>query len=165
MKQKDFGDLVGISQPAVSDLLKRNVLSQGAAGGIWLHQYCDHLREQAAGRAAAGELDLAAERARLARAQSERIEMQNAETRRESAPVVLLEIAVATMGRKVAAALEAIPVMIKRRSKNLTAEDIEIITAEITRARNIAASAQFDLEDPDGSERDSESDTERPEGA
>jgi len=165
MKQGDFGQLVGISQQAVSDLVRRDVLFPGAAGGMWLQQYCAHLREQAAGRAAAGELDLAAERARLARAQSERIEMQNAETRRESAPVVLLEIAVATMGRKVAAVLEAIPVKIKRRSKNLSAEDIEIITAEITKARNIAASAQFDLEDPDGSKRDSESDTERPEGA
>ena len=165
MKQGDFGHLVGISQQSVSDLVRRYVLLPGAAGGIWLHQYCAHLREQAAGRAAAGELDLAAERARLARAQSERIEMQNAETRRESAPVVLLEIAVATMGRKVAAVLESIPVKIKRRSKNLTAEDIEIITAEITKARNIAASAQVDLEDPEGSKRDSESDTARPEGA
>lgn len=165
MKQGDFGQLVGISQQAVSDLVRREVLLPGAVAAIWLHQYCAHLREQAAGRAAAGELDLAAERARLARAQSERIEMQNAETRRESAPVVLLELAVATIGRKVAAVLEAIPVKIKRRSKNLTAEDIEIITAEINKARNIAASAQFDLEDPDGSKRDSESDTERPEGA
>jgi phage terminase Nu1 subunit (DNA packaging protein) len=161
--QTAFGQLVGISQQAVSDLLRRDVLQAAGTGEVWLHQYCAHLREQAAA-AAAGELDLAGERARLARAQSERIEMQNAETRR-SAPVVLLEIAIASMGRKVAAILEAIPVKIKRRSKNLTAEDIEIITAEITKARNIAASAQFIMEDPDGSKRDTESDTERTEDA
>lgn len=165
MTQTAFGQLVGISQQAVSDLLRRDVLQAAGTCEVWLHQYCAHLREQAAGRAAAGELDLAGERARLARAQSERIEMQNAETRRESAPVVLLEIAIASMGRKVAAILEAVPVKIKRRSKNLTAEDIEIITAEITKARNIAASAQFDMEDPDGSKRDTESDTERAEDA
>ena len=63
--------------------------------------------------------------------------------------------------RKVAAVLESIPVTIKRRSKNLTAEDIEIITAEITKARNIAASAQLDQEDDDdGLIGDSQSDTE-----
>ena len=163
MTQKEFGQLVGISQQAVSDLLKRDVLLPGQPAAVWLHAYCGHLREQAAGRAAAGELDLATERAALARAQRERIEMQNAETRKETAPVVLLEIAVAAIGRKVAAVLEAIPVKIKRRSKNLTAEDIEIITAEITKARNIAASAQFDMENPDGSERDTESDSERAE--
>lgn len=160
MTQTEFGDLVGISQQAVSDLLKRNVLAAGQASGWWLHAYCAHLREHAAGRAAGGELDLAAERAALARVQRERIEMQNAVTRRESAPVALLELAVATIGRKVAAVLESIPVTIKRRSKNLTAEDIEIITAEITKARNIAALAQLDQEDDDGPFGDSQSDTE-----
>lgn len=160
MSQNEFGQLVGISQQAVSDLIRREVLAPRQPASYWLHAYCSHLREQAAGRAAAGDLDLAAERAALARAQRERIEMQNAETRRESAPVALLEMAVASIGRKVAAVLEAIPVKIKRRSKNLTAEDIEIITAEITKARNIAASALFDMDDPDGSKRDTESDSE-----
>lgn len=163
MTQSEFGQLVGVSQQAVSDLLKRDVLLPAQPASVWLHAYCSHLREHAAGRAASGDLDLAAERAALARAQRERIEMQNAETRRESAPVVLLEMAVASIGRKVAAVLEAVPVKIKRRSKNLTAEDIEIITAEITKARNIAASALFDMEDPDGSKRDTESDSERAE--
>lgn len=160
MTQTEFGDLVGVSQQAVSDLLKRDVLRAGYPAGVWLHAYCSHLREQAAGRAAAGDLDLAAERAALARVQRERIEMQNALTRRESAPVALLESAVATIGRKIAAVLESIPVTIKRRSKNLTAEDIEIITTEITRARNIAATAQLEQEDVDGLIGDSQSDTE-----
>ena len=76
---------------------------------------------------------------------------------------VSAKLAVATIGRKVAAVLEAIPVHIKRRSKNLTAEDIEIITAEITKARNIAALAQLDQEDDDGLIGDSQGDTEWPE--
>lgn len=159
MTQTAFGDLVGISQQAVSDLVRRDVLSTGDAAGIWLHAYCAQLREQAAGRAAAGDLDLAQERAMLAREQRERIAMQNAVTRKESAPVAQLESAVATIGRKIAAVLEAIPVNIKRRSKNLTAEDIDIIVTEITRARNIAAQAQLEQEDPDGPVGDSESDT------
>jgi phage terminase Nu1 subunit (DNA packaging protein) len=159
--QAAFGRLVGISQQAVSDLLRREVLRTGQPAGVWLECYCAHLREQAAGRAAAGELDLAAERAALAREQRDRIAMQNAVTRRELAPVATLEMALATMGRKVAAVLESIPVNIKRRSKNLTAEDIAIITGEINRARNIAAAAQ--LEEDDGHVGDSEGDTPGPE--
>ncbi|MET3135331.1 phage terminase Nu1 subunit (DNA packaging protein) [Oxalobacteraceae bacterium GrIS 1.11] len=160
ISQLRFGELVGVSQQAVSDLVRRGILATGEPASVWLHGYCSHLREQAAGRAAAGDLDLAAERAGLARAQRERIEMQNAVTRRELAPVPLLEMALATMGRKVAAILEAIPGDIKRRSGRLTAEDIDIITAEITKARNVAASAQLDMRDDD--ESDSPGD---PEGA
>lgn len=162
MTQAVFGQLVGISQQAVSDLLRRDVLVAGESAAIWLQCYCAHLREQAAGRAAAGELDLATERAALAREQRDRIAMQNAVTRRELAPVATLEMALATIGRKVAAVLEAIPVAIKRRSKNLTAEDIEIITGEINRARNIAAAAQLE-EDDDGHVGDTEGDTPGPE--
>lgn len=160
VSQSAFGEMVGISQQAVSDLVRRDVFAPGQAAGIWLQSYCFHLREQAAGRAAAGDLDLAAERAALARVQRERIEMQNALTRRELAPIATLELALATIGRKVAAVLESIPVNIKRRSKNLTAEDIEILTTEITRARNIAATAQLDMEDADALNGDQERDSE-----
>jgi len=66
MRQADFGALVGISQPAVSDLVTRGVLKQGLNAGEWLHAYCGHLREIAAGRASNGDHDLATERARLA---------------------------------------------------------------------------------------------------
>lgn len=66
MKQSDFGRLVGISQPAVSGLISRGVLEEGASGSMWLLAYCRHLRETAAGRASSGDHDLATERARLA---------------------------------------------------------------------------------------------------
>jgi len=157
--QAVFGELVGISQQAVSDLVSRSVLMPGDTAGSWLHAYCSHLREQAAGRAAAGDLDLAGERAALARVQRERIEMQNAVTRRELAPVALLESALATIGRQVAAILEAIPVNIKRRSNNLTSEDIQFMVEEIAKARNLAAQAQLEMKDADV-DGNSESDTE-----
>ena len=57
LKQAEFGELVGISQPAVSDLLARGVLTDGESGGVWLKQYCRHLREIAAGRATNGDLE------------------------------------------------------------------------------------------------------------
>ena len=63
--QSEFGNLVGVSQPAVSDMLARKVIAPGGTAGEWLLSYCNHLRETAAGRAAQGDLDLAGERARL----------------------------------------------------------------------------------------------------
>ena len=106
--------------------------------------YIRELREQAAGRAAAGDLDLATERAGLAKAQREKIEMQNAVTRRELAPVVLIEEVLAKAGAKVAGILDAIPGMLKRRCAGLTSGDIDLVAAEIARARNMAATVSLD---------------------
>lgn len=154
--QSAFGEMVGISQPAVSDLLSRGVITAGQPAGVWLKAYCHHLREQAAGRAAAGELDLAGERAALAKVQRERIEMQNAVTRKELAPVTVIEEVLARVGRQIVGILEAIPVQLKRRS-NLGADDLDFITREIVKARNLAAA--IELEDPtdkEGAEEDDE---------
>lgn len=55
MTQARVGDLVGISQQPVSDLVRRTVLADGAGADEWLLAYCDHLREVAAGRGGSGE--------------------------------------------------------------------------------------------------------------
>lgn len=157
--QSEFGKLVGISQPAVSDLISRSILANGQPMGVWLLQYCMHLREVAAGRASSGDLDLVQERARLAKEQADKVAMLNARARRELAPVYVLEQALANACRQIAGILEAIPVNLKRRVKNLSAEELEFITREIVQARNLAASAEITLEDlEDGPERDHESD-------
>ena len=138
--QKRFGEIVGISQPAVSDLLTRGVLTDGATLGDWLLDYCRNLREQAAGRAATGDLDLATERARLAREQADKIAMQNACSRRELTPTVVLEQVLAGAAAKIAGILGAIPGMVRRRVPQLTAGDIDMIAAEVAKARNTVAS-------------------------
>ena len=154
--QSAFGEMVGISQPAVSDLLSRGVITAGQPVGEWLKAYCHHLREQAAGRAAAGELDLAGERAALAKAQRERIEMQNAVTRKQLAPVTVIEEVLARVGRQIVGILEAVPVHLKRRS-NLSAEDLDFVAREIVRARNLAAAIKIeDSADEEGAEDDDE---------
>ncbi len=147
VSQGAFADLVGISQPAVSDLIARGTLTRGATVRIWLQEYCSNLREQAAGRASAGDLDLIQERAALARAQRIKVEMVNAQMRKQLAPVAMLESVLAKVGRQVATKLESIPVQIKRRSPNLTAEDIDLIAEEITKARNIAAAVTLEALD------------------
>ncbi|PXX49385.1 terminase small subunit [Aquitalea magnusonii] len=155
--QAEFGALVGISQPAVSDLLARGIIAPGGNLIDWLQAYCAHLREQAAGRAADGGASLVQERARLAKEQADKVAMLNERMRRELAPVWILEIILASMGRQVAGVLEAIPIKIKRQSDDIPTSVLEFITREITTARNLAASVEFDwsvLEN--GQERDSE---------
>lgn len=106
--------------------------------------YIRHLREMAAGRAAAGDLDLATERAMLAREQRIKIEMQNAVTRGELAPVALLEQVLTAAASKVAGVLDAIPGMVRRRVPQLSANDIDLIAGEIAKARNTVADISLD---------------------
>lgn len=159
--QAAFAELVSISQPAVSELISRGTLTRGASLRRWLVEYCENLREQAAGRASTGDLDLIQERAALAREQRIKIAMVNQQMQKELAPVSVLEQVLAKVGRQIATKLEAIPVQIKRRTTTLSAEDIDLITEEITKARNIAAAIK--LEDlNDGLVGDSEGDYEGP---
>lgn len=91
--QREVAEHLGVSQPTVAKLVAAGVFQPtGARGGLDLDAcrkaYLGRLREEAAGRAAHGgadgeeeELDLVAERARLAAAQADRIEMENHQTR------------------------------------------------------------------------------------
>lgn len=127
--------------------------------------YIRRIREQAAGRATSGDLDLATERARLAREQADRVAMLNARQRRELAPVAVIETVLARVGRQIAGILEALPVQLRRRAANLTTEDIEFLQAEIDKARNVATRIEIDLEELNGPAGDPESDPLRAEAA
>ena len=120
-------------------------------------RYIRKLREEAAGRATDGDLDLATQRARLAKEQADRIEMQNAVTRKDLASTELLQILLANAGVKVGRILDAIPGLLRRRNDKLNADDITLITHEIAKCRNLCAqislddltAAEEDIEDPD----------------
>ena len=76
-------------------------------------RYIEHLREGAAGRGAEyGSLDLTSERARLARAQSEKVEMQNLEMRGELIPAGAVEAKWTEMAAAMRAKLLALPTRI-----------------------------------------------------
>lgn len=147
--QAQFGGLVGISQQAVSDLVKREILREGGTAGEWLRCYTAHLREVAAGRADSGDLVLASERARLAKEQADRVAMLNAEKRGELAPAYLLEEVLAKAGAKVSGILAAIPGAIKRREPGLSAASVRLIQDEVAKACNIAAAVTLDDLDVD----------------
>jgi phage terminase Nu1 subunit (DNA packaging protein) len=139
LTQEQFGRLVGVSQPTVSTLLSRGIIRDGETGLTWLLAYCDNLREVAAGRYAGGDLDLPAERARLARAQAERIEMQNAVTQRELAPVTFLEEVLSKAGGRAVRILEAVPAKLKRSCPGFTSQMSAVVRDEIALACNVVS--------------------------
>lgn len=142
LSQEAFGQLVGISQPAVSDMMTRGVIQPGDSAGAWLLAYTAHLREQAAGRGADGEL--ATERARLAREQADAVAMRNAERRKELLPVGLLEAVLAQMARKVSVALESLPPKLKRACPELPPAALQTIATELAVARQATAGLRLD---------------------
>ena len=145
MNQQVIADHLDLSQGAVSQWMDRLGVDWRSASIDEIRvAYIRELREQAAGRAAIGDLDLATERAGLAKAQREKIEMQNAVTRRELAPVVLIEEVLAKAGSRVAGILDAIPGMIRRRVPDMAADVVDMIRAEVAKARNIAATVTLD---------------------
>jgi phage terminase Nu1 subunit (DNA packaging protein) len=82
-----FAELVGITQPRVSQLVAADVLTKGATLGEWLKAYCHWLREQAAGRASeGGELNIVQERARLAKEQADIAHIKRLELQRKLIP-------------------------------------------------------------------------------
>lgn len=155
--QRQFADMIGVSESAVSGMVRDGVITSGQPVGSWLKDYCARLREQAAGRAATGDLDLAGERARLAKEQADKIAMQNAVTRLELAPVILIEEVLTKAASKISGVFDAIPGMVKRRVPNLRSEDIDLIAGEVAKARNIVAAMSLaDIND------DTESDSDEP---
>lgn len=107
--QQDIADHLGVSQSAVSSLVRSGVFAKRPRGGFDLDEcrtsYLRRLREEAAGRAAQGDredgdLDIVAERARLAKEQADRLEMDNAVRRQE---LVEFDEFVAVIGRTFAA--------------------------------------------------------------
>lgn len=141
--QTEFAALVGVGQPAVSDLQQRKVFDPQRTAGGNLLIYCAHLREQAAGRGGDGEL--AANRAALAKTSNARMELRLYREQGKFADVLVIEQVLAFVGSQVASKLEPLPARIKMLCPQLTADDIKQVETAITEARNLAAGAVMAL--------------------
>lgn len=154
VKQKVLADIIGVSGKTVSELKSKKIITDGQPLGEWLHRYCSHIREQAAGRATLGDLDLATERAGLAKEQRIRLEMQNAVTRREYAPISSMEIGLSDVMARVGSQLDSIVGKLKKRSDVLTANDLDVVAAVIASVRNEIAETAIDWFDDMENESD-----------
>jgi transcriptional regulator with XRE-family HTH domain len=136
MTQAQFGEMVGVSQQAVSEFYKVAELEPGVPAIEVLRAYCSRLREMAAGRGSDGELDLVQERAWLAREQRIAQALKNAVTRKEFAPIGVLSEVLATASASVAAKLDTLPGLLKKVAPDLGGPSLDAVAAEIARARN-----------------------------
>lgn len=139
--QQEFADFVGVGQPAVSGLLANGVIKPGHTAGQWHRDYISHLREQAAGRGADGEL--AYQRSELARVSRERAEIKLALERKDFAAVALIEQVLATVGRSIAGVLEPLHVNLHKLCPALTPEDLKLIQLEVNKACDLAVTASL----------------------
>lgn len=94
---RELSEWLGVSDRLVRELAQRKIIVASAKYKYPLRAsieaYCAHLREIAAGRGASGEtdLDLVAERARLAKEQADGQEIKNALARSEVVPAADVE--------------------------------------------------------------------------
>lgn len=156
--QSEIAEHLDISTRRVRELATEwGIDSRDVTLAEWRLRYIRKLREEAAGRAATGDLDLVTERARLAKEQADRIAMQNARERGELAPTELIEEVLTRAGAKAAKLLDTIPGELKRRVDKLSADDIAAVAEVIAKVRNIAASISLsELDEDDEPEADTQ---------
>lgn len=138
LTQEEFGQVVGISQQAVSGLLVDGVLDREGTAGVWLRRYCQRLREQAAGRMGAegGGLDLVQERAALAREQRIGQAIKNGVARKEFGPVGLLADVLGTASSAVVDRFDHLEGVLAKSCPNLPEEAKAAVLTVIADARN-----------------------------
>lgn len=111
--QEDVAAHLDLTDRSVRELRDKGVFQPGRRGGLDLDDcriaYIRHLREQAAGRNAQQDDELKRERALLVREQRIRVELKNAQDRRELAPVADMSAAVVSMIEIVKAKLRRLP--------------------------------------------------------
>ncbi|PRA58045.1 DNA packaging protein [Brucella pituitosa] len=140
-----FAKLVNVSPGRVSQMITAGmpVESDGkidvARGKLWIVENINPTRaaSQAQGATLFGEekqsVSLTAERARLAKAQADAVELKNAAMRRELVPAVEVERMWAGEWMQMRSSVLAVPSRLRQLLPDLTAADIEIIDGELRR--------------------------------
>lgn len=136
VSQRTFAELVGISEPAVSGLVKRGIIQPGGTLQEWIQAYCANLREQAAGRS----VQLSEERAGLAREQKLLARLRKQRELGEWAPIDNLTVVLSRVTSQMASTFESIPVQLKRQFPAITAEQLDLVREELVKARNLLVS-------------------------
>jgi len=90
-------------------------------------------------------IDLEREQARKTQQERIKLELANAKTMREQAPVELLTFALENIITQFVAVLDGLPLTIKREMPDIPGVALDIVDREITKARNIMADAEIDF--------------------
>lgn len=136
--QSTVGEVVGVTQQAISAMVVEGKLPDGMPLGATIQAYCQRLREQAAGRLGSelGALDLAQERAALAREQRRGHEIKNAVARGTYAPIALLAEVLAAASQAIVERLDTLPGALKKAAPDMPDSARETIMTVLASARN-----------------------------
>lgn len=130
--REEFARLMEISAQAVTEHVRKGVLTRGAPIGQWLVEYGRHMAKVAAGwKSQSGEVDRMLEAALLDRSKREEIEMRIAEKRGALIPDDLFIDGVSETFNAVKTRLLSIPNRLRARCPHLTVEDIAQFEEEI----------------------------------
>ena len=147
VSQAEFAQMIGVSEARVSQLVSENIIVRGDTAHEWLVAYCERLRDQAAGRAGSetGGLDLAQERAALARSQRIAQDLKNDIARGEYAPIGLLTDVLATASAAVVDRFEQLEGALRKACPDLPDAARSTVMTVIASARNewIRSTAQL----------------------
>lgn len=133
--QADLAYLVGVTQPAISQMMSAGKIPSDGTLGELLRAYGNHLRRQAALRLGDGQLDIVQERAALAKSQREGYDIKNAALRREYAPVPLLAGVLRTVSEDIAARFDELECALSTQLPDLPEAAAGVVRQVIASAR------------------------------
>jgi phage terminase Nu1 subunit (DNA packaging protein) len=133
--QQQLADLVGITQSAISRHITAGHIPSSATALEQLRTYLAHLAAEAARQRGDGLLSLPAERAALARAQREMVELKNAAALAEYAPTALLREVLATVSAAMVAHIDQLAGQIDQAAPDLPESARATVLAIIASAR------------------------------
>lgn len=137
VSQAEFAQMVGVSEASISKRMSEGVMTRGENVHAWLVGYCEHLRDQAAGRI--GEtlgLDLVQERAGLAKAQREAQELKNSVARGEYAPIGILADVLGLASSAIVDRLDQVEGQLRKACPDLPEEARITVLRVLADARN-----------------------------
>lgn len=145
--QQELADLVGVTQSAISRHITAGHIPRDGTALEQLRAYRAHLEAEAARQIGDGILSLPAERAALARAQREAVEMKNEAMRDEYAPTELLRKVLAVASVAMADNIDQLPDRLAAAAPDLPAAAWAVVLNTHARARNKWIMSTSDLVD------------------
>lgn len=133
--QQELADLVGVTQSAISRYIGAGHVPRDGTALEQLRAYLAHLEAEAVRQMGDGVLSLPQERAALARAQREMIELKNAAALAEYAPTELLREVLAVTSAGMAGHIDSLPGQIERAVPDLLEAARAAVLAIIASAR------------------------------
>lgn len=132
VNRAEMGMIIDVTAAAITTYAERGILVPAAISGRYktaesLHRYHDNLRKQAQGRRSEGGIDVAEEKAKLARAQREEVEIRLQKSRGELIEVEEASRVAGEFFRGVRQAALALPTRIGQAIPTLTAFDRQTI--------------------------------------